>query len=178
MQRSPAALGWLLVLALALGLRVGAVAWLDSAERRAAAYEHGRIAENLVAGRGFTITFLGVEGPTSQQAPLYPLMLAGLYTAFAPAAPEAHLAMQLLQCLAGTALVACVVWCVRIFLPGRPAAAWVAGAGAAVYPPHVYMVTHLQVAVWVALLLALAVCVACSPRWQRSTWGAGLLGLV
>ncbi len=35
-------------------------------------YEHGEIAANLLAGRGFSVRYLGADGPTSQQAPAYP----------------------------------------------------------------------------------------------------------
>src|SRR5580704_16177701 len=98
--------GLILLVLVALGLRLGLV-WAISGEPGPAAnctYEHGQIAENIVAGRGFSINYLGVTGPTSQQAPLYPLLLTGIYKVFGTGSPAAILAMRCCQCLAGTAL--------------------------------------------------------------------------
>ena len=160
----------------ALGLRVWIVLALagDHAEPRA--YEHGQIAENLLAGQGFSIELLGAEGPTSQQAPFYPFLLAAFYKVFGAGTPEAFLAVQLLQCLVGTGLVLAVVWLAWSLVPQQPAVGWVAGLGAAVYPTHVYMVTHLQVAVWAATLLATLLAVVVSPQFRATTRGAVLAG--
>ena len=168
--------GLLLLGCAALALRVGLVLLLSEPAAGPRTYEHGEIAENLLAGRGFTVTFLGQEGPTSQQAPLYPLLLAGLYRCFGVGS-EAVLAMQLLQCLAGAALALAVVWLCWSLLPRRRAVGCIAGWGAALYPTHVYMVTHVQVAVWAALMLTLLCGVAFSPRWNGRA-GAALAGLL
>jgi hypothetical protein len=137
-------------------------------------YEHGRIAANLLSGKGFSVKFLGQEGPTSQQAPIYPFLLAGAYACLGVETPAAVLAVEAVQCLAGTALVLAVVWLAWTLVPDRPAVGWIAGLGAAVYPSHLYMVTHLQVAVWAALVLTLLVAVVVSPRW-RATWSGAVL---
>ena len=69
---------WILGIALlAVAVRMGAVLVLRSHEVPRSTFEHGEIAENLLAGRGFSVMFLGADGPTSQQAPLYPFALAG-----------------------------------------------------------------------------------------------------
>jgi len=176
MSGSRTRLGLILLAGLALVLRVGVVSILQADHAGPLGYEHGRIAENLLAGRGFSIELLGTFGPTSQQAPFYPLLLAAAYWCFGVATPGAVLAVQLLQCAAGTALVLAVAWLAWSLLPNRPAIGWVAGAGAAVYPTHLYMVTHLQVALWAALLVTVLLAVAVSPRW-RATWtGAVLAG--
>jgi hypothetical protein len=170
--------GLVLLGSLALALRIGLVLAVSRESARPLAFEHGRIAENLLAGRGFSIAFLGTEGPTSQQAPFYPVLLAAAYWAFGIAKPAAILAVQLLQCVVGTGLVLAVVWLAWSLLPEQPVAGWIAGLGAALYPPHVYMVTHLQVVVWATALLALLLAVAVSPRW-RATWsGAAWIGLL
>jgi hypothetical protein len=170
--------GLVLLGSLALALRIGLVLAVSRESARPLAFEHGRIAENLLAGRGFSITFLGTEGPTSQQAPFYPVLLAAAYWAFGVAKPAAILAVQLLQCLVGTGLVLAVVWLAQSLFAQRPVVGWVAGLGAALYPPHVYMVTHLQVVVWATTLLTLLLAVAVSSRW-RATWGgAALIGLL
>ncbi len=170
--------GLLILGSLALGLRIGVVAALSGSHNATLAYEHGRIAENLLAGRGFSIEFLGTEGPTSQQAPFYPVLLWAAWALFGVATPGAILAVQLLQCLAGTALVLTVVWLTWSLLPRQPSVGWVAGAAAAVYPTHLYMVTHLQVALWAALVLTLLLAVVVSPRWKATWRGAILAGLL
>lgn len=156
---------------LALVLRVGLVLALQTEHRRPLAYEHGVIAENLLAGRGFSIEFLGHSGPTSQQAPLYPLLVAAAYACFGAASSAAILAIQLLQCVAGTLLVLLVTWLGWRLVPSERAVGWCAGLGAALYPPHIYMVTHVQVAIWAALLLTVLLLVAVTPslemRWRK-----------
>ncbi len=166
----------LALVCLALGLRVAVVAALWTDHARPLSYEHGRIAENLLAGRGFSIMFLGVEGPTSQQAPFYPTLLAAAYGLFGVGSPGAVLAIQLLQCMAGTGLVLAVVWLGHSLAPDEPSVGWVAGIGAAIYPTHLYMVTHLQVVLWAALLLTLLLAVAASSRFRGRWTGAVLAG--
>jgi hypothetical protein len=170
--------GLVLLGSLALTLRLCLVLAVSRESARPLAFEHGRIAENLLAGRGFSITFLGTEGPTSQQAPFYPGLLAAAYRAFGIAKPAAILAVQLLQCAVGTGLVLAIVWLAWSLFAEWPVVGWIAGLGAALYPPHVYMVTHLQVVVWATTLLTLLLAVAVSPRW-RATWsGAAWIGLL
>jgi hypothetical protein len=172
------AIGLVLLGILALGLRVWVVLALRADHTGPVAYEHGRIAESLLAGKGFCIEFLGTEGPTSQQAPFYPFLLAASYGCFGAGSPPAILAVQLLQCVAGTVLVLALVWLGWSFLPDRPSVGWVAGLGAAVYPTHLYMVTHLQVAVWAAMVLTLLLAVTASPRWRKTMGGAVLAGSI
>ncbi len=170
----------LVVLALlALSLRLGVVVALWSDHAAPVSYEHGRIAENLLSGQGFSIEFLGApSGPTSQQAPFYPFFLAGVYACLGVESTASILAVQLIQCLAGTALVLAVAWLAWSLVPESPATGWLAGIGAAVYPTHLYMVTHLQVALWAALGLTLLLAVVAAPRF-RSTWrGAILAGIL
>jgi len=176
MNESHRTIGLLLLGGIALGLRIWVVSILFADHALPRDYEHGRIAENLLAGRGFSIELLGTEGPTSQQAPFYPMLLAVVYGCFGVATPWSMLAVELLQCLAGTALVLAVAWLGWSLVPDRPSVGWVAGACAAVYPTHLYMVTHMQVAVWAALLLTLLLAVCVSPRWRATRGGAVLAG--
>ena len=164
---------------LALSLRVGVVVALWSDHAAPVSYEHGRIAENLLNGQGFSIEFLGAPSrPTSQQAPFYPFFLATIYACFGVESSTSILVAQLIQCVAGTILVLAVVWLAWSLVPKRPSIGWLAGIGAAVYPTHLYMVTHLQVALWAALALTLLLAVVASPRF-RSTWrGAILAGVL
>lgn len=167
-----------LLACLALGLRVWVAVALRTDHARPLGYEHARIAENLLAGRGFSIEFLGQDGPTSQQAPFYPLFLAGVYACFGAQTPQSLWCIELIQCVAGTALVLVVVWLGWSLVPDRRLVGWLAGLSAAVLPAHLYMVTHLQVALWAALLVSLLLAVAVSPRWQATWGGAGLAGLL
>jgi hypothetical protein len=64
---------------IAVVVRVASVVVLQSHHVARSTYEHGEIAANVLAGRGFSIKFLGAEGPTSQQAPVYPLAVAAAY---------------------------------------------------------------------------------------------------
>ncbi len=168
MAVSRSTIGLLLLAGVALALRVAVVVALGFGGEGPRTYEHGEIAANLVAGRGFTVAFLGAEGPTSQQAPFYPVLLAGAYGLFGQTT-TALVAMELLQCLAGTALVLCVVWLAWSLFPERPGIGWFAGVCAAVYPPHLYMVTHIQVVCWAALSLTLLLAMVASRRWA-GTW--------
>ena len=182
MSRSLKVFGLALLAVMALTVRLAMVASVAAATPRAVTYEHGEIAENLLAGRGYSVKFLGVEGPTSQQAPLYPALLAACYRLFGVGSTEALLAMQILQCVAGAALSLVVVWLAWSLVPGRPSAGWVAGAGAALYPPHVYMVTHIQIALWAALCLTTLLALVASPwganSWRKAALAGALAGML
>lgn len=179
MFRSRRITGLVVLALLALTLRLGVVMTLRSAHAAPVSYEHGRIAENLLNGRGFSIEFLGAPSqPTSQQAPFYPFFLAAVYACLGVESSASILAVQLVQCVAGTVLVLAVVWLAWSLVPESPALGWIAGLGAAIYPTHLYMVTHLQVALWAALVLTLLLLVVVSPRF-RGTWrGAIVAGLL
>lgn len=169
-------LGLGLLFAAALGLRGAAIFVLDS-YHTAFTYEHGEIAENLLAGRGFTVKFLGGEGPTSQQAPGYPFLLAAAYAVLGTG-PAALLAVQLLQAVAGALIVLLTVQLAWTLLPKRPEIGWIAGVLVAIAPPHIYMVTHIQVVTWATLGLTAMFALALSPRVAQSRWGLVAIGIV
>jgi hypothetical protein len=167
----------------ALAVRLAAICLVGGREPASGiTYEHGEIAENLLAGRGFSVTFLGTSGPTSQQAPFYPLLLAGVYRLFGVDTWCSLLAVQLLQAAAGTLLVLCVVWLGWSLLPDWPGLGSAAGWLAALYPSHVYLVTHFQVAVWAALGLTALVAWVSWPagqhRWTKAATAGLLAGAV
>lgn len=170
----------LLVLALlALSLRIAVVAALWSEHAAPVSYEHGRIAANLLNGKGFSIEFLGAPlHATSQQAPFYPFILAGVYACLGVESPTSILAVQLIQCAAGTLLVLAVVWLAWSLVPESPATGWLAGIGAALHPTHLYMVTHLQVALWAALGLTVLLATVTSRRYHGTWRGAILAGVL
>jgi len=141
------------VIALAVAVRLLAVFVLQSHHVPNSTYEHGTIAENLLAGRGFSIEFLGGEGPTSQQAPMYPVMVALAYALGGVATPGSLILLFSAQAVLGGLLAWGTVRLSQILLPGNQGAGLVAGVIVAVHPTLVYAATHVQVAGLAATLL-------------------------
>ena len=141
---------------LAIAVRAAAVLALRSHEVPRSTYEHGEIAANLLAGRGFSVRFLGGDGPTSQQAPLYPVLVAAAYAAGGVGTPQALLILELGQAILGGLLVVAMLGLAREVLPGRPRCALLAGLIVALSPTLVYAATHVQVA-------------APATRWARDS---------
>lgn len=168
----------LLLMVVAVAVRVAAVGLLWTRASAPQSYEHGEIAAHLVAGEGFVVRFLGVEGPTSQQAPWYPVLLAGAYAVWGVESDAAHLAVQLLQALVGGAIAPLVAWYGWSTVPDRPRVGTLAGLAAAVFPTHVYMVTHLQVVVWAAAGATALVALEAAPRGRGTTRRGLALGLM
>src|SRR5262249_54047670 len=144
------------IIALAIAVRIAAVLVLRNHEVARSTYEHGEIAANLLAGRGFSIRFLGADGPTSQQAPIYPLVVAAAYAIGGVETPRALLLLELAQAVLGGLLVWGVMRLARRVMPEFPAVAAAAGLIAAVHPTLVYAATHVQVAGLGATLLVWA----------------------
>ncbi len=143
---------WFLIV-LAIAVRAAAVLVLQSHTVPHSTYEHGEIAANLLAGRGFSVRFLGAEGPTSQQAPLYPALVAGAYAVGGVGTPRALLVLELGQAALGGLLVAAVLGLAREVAPGRHRLAWLSGLMVALHPTLIYAATHVQVALLAATLL-------------------------
>ncbi len=142
------------LIALAVAARAAAVLVLGSHEVPNSTYEHGEIAANLLAGRGFSVQFLGADGPTSQQAPAYPIVVAGAYALGGIGTPRSLLILELGQAAMGGILVGLVAILAGEVAPGRPRVAALAGLIAALHPTLVYAATHVQVASLAATLLA------------------------
>lgn len=154
---------WLVVL-LALGLRLGLLAFLGDAtgfrqaeqsERGVAwdwGYEQGAIAQAIVDGRGFADPFLRGSGPTGWSTPLYPLLVAALLKVCGGVVYSAAVALAVLQALAA-ALVPYWLW--RL---GRAthsvAVGWLAALLFALHPIAVYLPVTL---VWDSTFVALGV---------------------
>jgi hypothetical protein len=166
---------------LAVLSRLAAVFVLQSHLVPRSTYEHGEIAANLLAGRGFTIRFLGAEGPTSQQAPVYPFVVAAAYAMGGVETPRALLLLEIGQSLLGGVLVVGTIRLARHIAPGRPLAAWIAGLIAAIHPTLVYAATHVQVATLGATTLvwslAMAERTAATGRKSDAAITGGLLSL-
>ena len=144
------------LIALAVAARVAAVWVLQSHTVPRSTYEHGEIAGNLLAGRGFSVRYLGADGPTSQQAPLYPFLVAGAYRLGGEGTPRSLLILELAQAGLGGVLVAGVMALAGSIAPKAGWVAPLAGLIAAVDPTLVYLATHVQVVGLATTLLVVA----------------------
>jgi hypothetical protein len=164
---------WGLV-ALGIFARAAAVLVLQSHRVPHSSYEHGEIAANLLAGRGFRVQFLGAEGPTSQQAPLYPVIVAAAFAIGGVETPRSLLILELGQALIGGWLVAETIRLARSIAPGRKWVAIAAGLVVAVHPTLVYAATHVQVALLAATLLIATLARAFEAKSGRDGFRVGL----
>jgi hypothetical protein len=164
---------WSLI-ALGISARVAAVLVLQSHLVPHSTYEHGEIAANLLAGRGFSVHFLGADGPTSQQAPLYPALVTLAYAMGGVGTPGALLILEMGQALLGGWLVAETIRLARAVAPTRKSVAIAAGLIVAAHPTLVYAATHVQVALLAATLLVVTLARSYEARTVRDAFVAGL----
>ena len=116
-------------------------------------YEHGEIAANLLAGRGFATHFLGADGPTSQQAPIYPALVCLAYAIGGVETPQALLLLELGQSVLGGCAGAGSDSTGTDRLLRATWLAWISGLVTALHPTLVYAATHVQVALLGTTLL-------------------------
>jgi hypothetical protein len=126
-----AALSLWLILAVALGARA-LFAWNQARHvpprilaTVSFAQETGNIAQALAQGRGFSDPYRQHTGPTAWLAPIYPLLLAGIFRVFGIFTPAAFWAAATLNILCS----ACV--CIPLFFAGKRIAGVTLAAGAA-----------------------------------------------
>jgi len=162
------------LIALAVAARVAAVGVLQSHTVPRSTYEHGEIAVNLLAGRGFSVRYLGADGPTSQQAPLYPFLVAGAYWIGGVGTPLSLLILELAQAGLGGVLVAGVMALAGSIAPKARWVAPLAGLIAAVDPTLVYPATHVQVVGLATTLLIVAL--AWAERTARTGRSSDAIG--
>ncbi len=156
---------WILIV-VAIGARVAAVIVLQSHTVPHSTYEHGEIAANILAGRGFAVRYLGADGPTSQQAPLYPALVAVAYWLGGTGTPRALLILELAQAASGGVLVAAILAWARSIAPASRWIGLLAACIVALDPTLVYAATHVQVVTLATTLLA--TCLAMSERTRRT----------
>ncbi len=167
---------WSLII-LAVLARASAVLLLQSHLVPRSTYEHGEIARNLLAGRGFAVRFLGADGPTAQQAPIYPAIVALAYALGGVDTPRALLILELGQALLGGVLVAGVLMLAREVAPGKKWVARGAGLIVALHPTLVYAATHVQVASLAAALLTITLAWGLRTGSSGSARDAAITGL-
>lgn len=163
---------------LAVVARGAAVLALQSHRVPTSTYEHGEIAASLVEGRGFSMHFLGADGPTSQQAPIYPFLVAAAYAIGGVETPESLLLLQLAQAALGGVMVLGVFRLASWAAPERPAVAWWGAAVAALHPTLVYAATHVQVALLAATLVVWTLVWGARAGASGSPRGSVMTGLL
>ena len=159
-------MGRLLLLGLfSFSVRVVLVLVLRSDLLPETTYEHGEIARNILTGNGFRIHFLGSDGFTSQQAPVYPYLVAAFYLFGGIGTSRSLLAIQLFQCILGSLSVLITVrlcWYLiadrqyhteYVSSPTAKTIGWITGIGFSLYPTQVYAVTHIQVVILATFLM-------------------------
>lgn len=172
----------LVLVMLGIAARIAAVIVLRSPTLPRSTYEHGEIAANLLTGRGFSTHFLGAFGPTSQQAPVYPFLVAGAFALGGIETERSLWILQLAQCALGGLLVWGVIRLANRWVPRCPAVGWIAGLIAALHPTLVYCATHVQVAGLAATLLVwfllLGEEAAGLGRTRALVWSGLVLGIL
>ncbi len=157
----------LLILAIAAGLRLHAAVTTHEAPRDDA-LEYDILAQNLSSGRGY-VGALGA--PTSFRPPLYPFLLAALYSVFGHSYP----AVRLFQACLDTLTV------FLLYLIGRrihsEKAGLLAGLFAAVYPSYVILTKFLFTETLFTFLLTLSVFLFLKVRGLKSKTAPIFLGL-
>ena len=177
MTRATRITAWIIV-SLAIVSRIAAVWVLQSHHVPRSTYEHGEIAANLLARKGFTTRFLGAEGPTSQQAPIYPALVALAFRIAGVETPQALLLLELGQSLLGGFLVLGVLAMARTIAPDRPGLALSAALLTALHPTLVYAATHVQVASLGTTLLIGALAAAYRTGTSRTLLDAAFTGVL
>jgi len=162
------------LIALGIAARAAAVLVLQSHHVPHSTFEHGEIAASLIEWRGFSVRFLGVDGPTSQQAPIYPVLVAVAYAIGGIETSRALLILELGQAVLGGWLVAEVIRLALAVAPGRKWVVIASGLIAALHPTLVYAATHVQVAPLAATLLVATLVRAYEARTERDAFRVGL----
>jgi hypothetical protein len=165
--------------AVALGIRLHALwhlppeVWCGS--------ENERVAASLVRGQGWSDAFAAGTGPTAHVAPLYPLLLSGVYRLCGTyQTTTGRLAQEAIAIVASSLVLLLLPWLAhRLGL--SVAAGWAAAFVAAWLPANLcneVTGSHEQVLATLALLALLVTCVRLEhENWsgQRALWTAGIL---
>ncbi len=175
-----------LLAAVAFAARLGVAVHLR-AWRAPAVVENKNIAASLAGGKGFRYADWNYYGPSSAQAPPFPLLLAGLFKTFGAVsvndkgevavadgpARHAYVAVMVLNAVAGAGLVWLTYGAARA-VGASPVAATGAGALVAVWPTQVYAALLVQAVVLVACgLMAMVVLYQRAVRTGRAgAWSA------
>lgn len=117
---------WVIII-VAFAIRMG-FAWWDRLDKVLGefSWETGRIARSIALGKGFGNPYPGVEtGPTALMAPLYPLLLGGIFKLFGIYSSTSYVVAVLINEIFST------LTCFPIYSLGKRIGGTATGAGAA-----------------------------------------------
>lgn len=174
----------LAIFLLALALRIAAIAFVGLNSSRPGQWsESGVIAQNLIAGQGYTFNFFGLRKEQPLHSFMPPLFVGLLYACLRFGAQPA---LTLALAHAGlSSLTAVAIFLLAVLLSRRRSVALLSGLAAAAYPVMVLMITipisltlHLAVLAWA---LVLTTWLAQKPSWllalaAGASWGVLTLG--
>jgi len=114
-------------------------------------YEQGRVARSIALGKGFSNPLYADTGPTAWQAPVYPYLLAGIFTLFGIYTRASTVVAVSLNCLFAA------LTCIPLYFFTRrsfgPDAALVAGCMWTIFPYSVYWSIERVWDTWLSTLL-------------------------
>jgi 4-amino-4-deoxy-L-arabinose transferase-like glycosyltransferase len=164
------------VVVVALGLRLGALAAGADYEPRLDSADYDRHARSIAAGDGFPESTIADGGPSAFRPPLYPYLLGGVYLVAGDSVDAGRVFSALLGTLIvlGAYLVAREIW-------GR-LAGLVAAALAAVFPPLVLLsMALISEPLFISLELGVIFCALVARRlggdWRWALAAGALCGL-
>jgi hypothetical protein len=115
--------------------------------------EYGVVAENLVAGKGFVGGgWLGPEGPTALNVPVYSLFLASFLYLHVPLP---YLWIEMFQALLSASLILLIPEILRLLTGGRKGYL-ISACLTAVYPPFIYFPKQISPAIFATFFTALS----------------------
>jgi 4-amino-4-deoxy-L-arabinose transferase-like glycosyltransferase len=135
-------------------------------------WEYEVIANNLLAGRGYTYQLDGATYIASQSSPLYIFLVAGVYLLTG----HSQAVLLVLQALLGALTATLAVWLARRV--GSLAAGWWAGLLVALDPGLVVYAAELHSLTLDALAFMGLVCGVCCLPWRPAVRHLALLGLL
>jgi len=165
----------LLALALLAVFARGIAMWRLGAMQMPAG-EDRAIAMSLLEHRGFSFSSFSYSGPTSCRAPVYPLMLCGVYALFGAQQNGTLIALSI-NALAGAVAVIAAYYAGRNLFQRRPAALLLA-LGIAICPTQLQAAAYQQgLSISVAGLMLMLAAIT-STRVQRAPLAGVLAALV
>lgn len=145
--------------------------------------EAGNIANALVEGRGFSDVFRKPTGPTAWLAPVYPVVLAGVFRSFGTFTYQAFLLAALLNCVFSALATVPLFFLARriggVAVAAVSAWVWAFSPAGVMLPFEWIWDTSLSVALATTIVWATLEISPMSPRWKwvayGGLWGVALL---
>ena len=132
--------------------------------------EAGNIATALVEGRGFSDVFRRPTGPTAWLAPVYPVLLAGIFRAFGTFTYHAFLAAALLNCVFSASATVPLFFLARrvggVVVAALSASVWAFSPAGVMLPFEWIWDTSLSVTLATTIVWATLEIASASSRWK------------